>query len=221
MDFKIRHTGKSLCLLAALFAINTILFSCLHAQNPEISEKEAIAVRRVLTDHIAENYNPEDFNDFIYVSLKSQRLYRIEHKQITESYTVSCASAGAGCMSGSNKTPVGLHSVCGKYGDNVPLGGIMKARQYTGKIATIYTDSTNVEEDDVTTRIMWLCGEEPGINKGGKVDSHNRYIYIHGTPEEGLLGTPASHGCIRMCNKEVIDLYNRVPSGTYVLILNK
>ncbi len=67
---------------------------------------------------------------------------------------------------------------------------------------------------------MWLAGEEDGVNKGGNIDSKSRNIYIHGTPEEGLLGTPASHGCIRMSNADVISLYNAVREGTYVIILN-
>ena len=81
-----------------------------------------------------------------------------------------------------------------------------------------------MEEDHVTTRIMWLQGMEPGHNKGTnaagkKVDSHGRYIYIHGTPEEGLIGAPHSHGCVRMINRDVITVYDALPSGTPVLIL--
>jgi lipoprotein-anchoring transpeptidase ErfK/SrfK len=76
----------------------------------------------------------------------------------------------------------------------------------------------DTEDDYVTSRIIWLDGEEDGLNKGGNVDSYKRYIYIHGTHEEGLIGTKASHGCIRMFNYDVIELFNLVNIGTKVLI---
>ncbi len=157
--------------------------------------------------------------NFLYVSLSEQRMYRVINNEITNFYIISGAKNGADCQSGSNKTPTGLHVIAAKYGDNVPLGGILKSRVYNGKISRIYTDAIDMETDDVTTRILWLKGEEKGINLGGKVDSYNRYVYIHGTPEEGLLGTPASHGCIRMKNEEVISLYDMTSVGTLVLIL--
>jgi len=97
----------------------------------------------------------------------------------------------------------------------------MIARNFEGEIATIFTDSTTSKTDDITSRILWLSGLEQGINKGGNVDSYQRYIYIHGTSEEGKLGIPASHGCIRMKNKDVIKLFNKVNEGTKVLILDK
>jgi len=95
----------------------------------------------------------------------------------------------------------------------------MISRVYSGKIAEILTDKTNAKKDYVTSRIMWLQGEEPGINKGRNMDSYNRYIYIHGTPEEGFIGQPASHGCIRMKNKDVIELFELVEEGTHLLVL--
>ena len=95
----------------------------------------------------------------------------------------------------------------------------MKGRVFYGDIATIYTDETKSKTDDITSRIFWLEGLEKGKNKGKGIDSFSRYIYIHGTSEEGRLGTPASHGCIRMKNKAVIDLYKKIEVGTLVLIL--
>ena len=92
---------------------------------------------------------------------------------------------------------------------------------FTDKIAKIHNDSSRSKTDDVTTRVLWLSGEEDGINKGGNVDSYQRYIYIHGTSEEGRLGIPASHGCIRMKNFEVVELFNKIALGTKVLILDK
>lgn len=158
--------------------------------------------------------------NFLWVNLQAQKMYRIQNNEITATYIISGAKAGAGCKAGSNQTPTGLHTVAEKYGEDVPIGGILKSRKYTGEVATIYSDETDVVSDYVTTRILWLKGLEEGINKGGKVDSYNRYIYIHGTPEEGLLGKPASHGCIRMQNREVIELYNQTNVGELVLITN-
>jgi len=95
----------------------------------------------------------------------------------------------------------------------------MIGRVFYGQIATLYNDKTKSKTDDVTSRIFWLEGLEIGKNKGEGIDSYKRYIYIHGTSEEGRLGEPASHGCIRMKNKEVIDLYKLIEVGTLVLIL--
>ena len=157
--------------------------------------------------------------EIIFVSIEKQQLYHIKNNKIISEFIISSSAYGTGNKAGSNKTPLGLHKVKQKYGEKTPINGRMIARVYTGEIATIYKDSTKSKTDDVTTRILWLKGLEQGKNKGEGIDSFKRYIYIHGTSEEGRLGTPASHGCIRMTNKEVIDLYNKVAIGTLVLIL--
>ena len=157
--------------------------------------------------------------EIIFVSIKKQRLYHIKNDAIIKEYIISSSAYGIGSEAGSNKTPLGLHKVNQKYGEKTPINGRMVGRVFYGKIATIYKDNTKSKTDDVTTRILWLEGLEHGKNKGEGIDSFKRYIYIHGTSEEGRLGTPASHGCIRMKNKEVIDLYNKVAIGTLVLIL--
>ena len=126
---------------------------------------------------------------------------------------------GIGSEAGSNKTPLGLHKVNQKYGAKTPINGRMVGRVFYGEIATIYLDDSKSKTDDITSRIFWLEGLEKGKNKGKGIDSYKRYIYIHGTSEEGRLGNPASHGCIRMKNKEVIGLYNLIEVGTLVLIL--
>jgi len=95
----------------------------------------------------------------------------------------------------------------------------MIGRVFYGHIANIFSDETKSKTDDITSRIFWLEGLENGKNKGKGIDSFRRYIYIHGTSEEGRLGKPASHGCIRMKNNEVIDLYKTIAIGTLVLIL--
>jgi hypothetical protein len=177
-----------------------------------------------LQDYVQAYPEVDCSGDFIFVSSENQCLYHYRNWELIQSYDISTAKAGIGCESGSNKTPSGMHRIKEKYGEGLKPGAILKSRVFTGKIAKIYTDSTDVPEDHVTTRILWLDGQEPGINrgknaKGIKVDSHGRYIYIHGTPEEGLIGQPQSHGCVRMLNRDVIALYDTVPTGTPVLIL--
>jgi len=105
-------------------------------------------------------------------------------------------------------------------GDEVPINGILRYGFYSNEIAQIINEPKTSGKDLVTSRILWLEGLEKGKNKGGLMDSYNRGIYIHGTNEEGLIRTPASHGCVRMNNKDVIELFNIVPKGIYVLILD-
>ena len=156
---------------------------------------------------------------FIIVDANDQRLYLFESNQLKFEFPVSTSAVGVGSEEGSNRTPLGLHRIAEKFGDGEPVGMIFKSRRPTGKLATIQTRPIKGDGDDVTTRIMWLQGLQPGINEGKGVDSHARFIYIHGTPEEGLIGRPESHGCIRMNNKQVIELFNQVPVGTLVDII--
>jgi hypothetical protein len=152
----------------------------------------------------------------IIVDGSQQRLhYLTAPQQVAASYLISTGKNGFGNTPGTGKTPTGAHTIYKKFGDGAPLGRIFKGRADTGKNTTIYHDETDVADDHVTTRILWLRGIEPGIN----LDNHFRHIYIHGTPEEGLLGSPVSHGCVRMRNKDVVSLYNKTPVGTLVTIL--
>jgi lipoprotein-anchoring transpeptidase ErfK/SrfK len=167
----------------------------------------------------AENYISKDFNELLFISIENQKLYHIKNKKIINTFSISSSEYGAGSKNGSKKTPLGLHKIKEKYGEKTPINGRMVGRIFYGKIATIYNDTTKSKTDDVTSRILWLEGVEQGKNKGEGIDSYKRYIYIHGTSEEGRLGMPASHGCIRMKNKDVIDLYKIVEVGTLVLIL--
>ena len=134
--------------------------------------------------------------------------------KIISGYDVSASKYGYGYERGSNQTPWGVHRIAGKYGEGQPSGMSFYDRRPTGEIATIYTDSTDVDEDPVTSRIFWLQGLQD-INR----TSYWRFIYIHGTHEEGLIGTPQSKGCIRMKNEDVIDLFDKVPTGTHVNII--
>ena len=148
----------------------------------------------------------------------AQRLSLLRGTTVVRAWTVSTSAYGLGGRSGSNKTPLGRHRVAEKFGKGAPLGTIFRARKNTGKIARVFSDRTDVEEDLVLTRILWLEGLEEGRNRGPGVDSRSRFIYVHGTNEEGLIGTPASHGCVRMRNRDVVELYSLVPVGTPVSI---
>ena len=165
------------------------------------------------------NYISTDYSELLFVSIENQKMYHIKEGAIVKKYIISSSEYGTGSEAGSNKTPLGLHKVKEKYGDETPINGRMIGRVFYGQIATLYNDTTKSKTDDVTSRIFWLEGLEKGKNKGEGIDSYKRYIYIHGTSEEGRLGRPASHGCIRMKNNEVIDLYKTIAIGTLVLIL--
>jgi len=151
----------------------------------------------------------------IIVDISDQMLYLAKDQKIIKRYLVSTSKYGAGNRAGSHKTPLGTHRICHKIGEGAKINTIFKAGINTGKTMEIGIDS---KEDLITTRIMWLKGLEAGINKGNGIDSYNRRIYIHGTPEEELIGRPASYGCIRMKNKDVIELFNLLKEGTLVEI---
>lgn len=156
----------------------------------------------------------------IVVDVPSQQLYLFESGELIGSFPVSTAERGTGNQEGSLQTPLGLHRVDEKIGADAPRGLIFRGRQPTGELAEILEGADErAARDDVTTRILWLQGMEPGVNQGGDVDSKQRYIYIHGTPEEGRIGRPASHGCVRMTNADVITLFDRVQEGALVDII--
>ena len=154
----------------------------------------------------------------IEVDISEQRLYLIENNLIKASYPISTSKYGEGSIENSFKTPLGKHSIKEMIGEEAEINTIFTSRINTKRSATIIDQFKDTDNDYVTSRIMWLDGEEDGFNKGGNVDSFRRYIYIHGTHEEGLIGTKASHGCIRMFNYDVIELFNLVNIGTKVLI---
>jgi len=173
-----------------------------------------------LKEYLEIKYKGKNFQRFLYVAAKQQKMYLIEKDEVIATFPISTAKKGLGSQAGSNKTPTGLHLIREKVGDGVPLTGIIKEKVYTGTTANIIHHNRHGNEDIITTRLFHLDGVEPGINKGGEVDSYIRAIMIHGTNEEGLIGKPASHGCVRMKNEDVLKLYDLVNSGTYVVILN-
>lgn len=165
--------------------------------------------------------NDETGDQALVVDVPGQRLYLYESGELVGSFPVSTAERGTGNREGSMKTPLGLHRVDEKIGAGAPRGMIFRGRRPTGELAEILTGpDQRAAHDDVTSRILWLEGLEPGVNRGGEVDSRQRYIYIHGTPEEGRIGQPASHGCVRMTNADVITLFDRVREGALVDIID-
>jgi len=160
----------------------------------------------------------------LIISIAEQKLYLIKSQKLKNSYSISSAEAGIGNKSGSYQTPLGTHRISEKFGENALISSIFKARKNTHTVAEILNNpNTKSKDDNITSRILWLDGLEEGSNKGldkdgNNVDSHSRYIYIHGTDEEGRLGKAASHGCIRMANNDVIELFNEVQIGCLVII---
>jgi hypothetical protein len=124
----------------------------------------------------------------------------------------STSRFGISQVAGSNGTPLGLHRVVEKIGGGWPVGTVFKGRKPVG-----YTWQ-GMPDAKITTRILWLEGLEPGFNCGGNVDSHARYIYIHGTGDQTTIGKPVSHGCIHVADADLIPLYDLLPSGTLVWI---
>ena len=156
----------------------------------------------------------------LIVTVGDQRLIACRGGEVRAVYPVSTAAKGVGSLENSGRTPLGWHRVCEWIGEGEPLGRPFVSRKPSGKALPASKWREAASADMVLTRIMWLDGLEPGRNKGGAVDSHDRFIYIHGTNQEQLLGTPASHGCIRLGNRAVAELFEMTAgSSTYCLIL--
>ena len=136
-----------------------------------------------------------------------------------EVWPVSTAARGAGERDGSEQTPRGRHAVRQKIGAGAPERAVFVGREPTGEVCTADRFADEPERDWILSRILWLDGLEEGRNRGGDVDSRARFIYIHGTPDEARIGEPASHGCIRMRNRDVIALFDRVEEGIEVEIV--
>lgn len=191
------------------------------AQTPQQAPVGAVVENRFtpILNELAKNFPTYSTNKVLVVDATAQKMILVEQGKAVGEWVISTATKGLGSEKGSDKTPLGVHRIAEKIGAGAPLGAIFKSRQNTGQIVDILTaPGADSPDDYVTSRIMWLDGLEPGLNKGGNVDSKERFIYIHGTGEEGRLGTPASHGCIRMRNKDVIDLFERVDENTLVVI---
>jgi lipoprotein-anchoring transpeptidase ErfK/SrfK len=152
----------------------------------------------------------KDHRNKMFVSVKDQRMLLVRDGKPVKSYPISTSKFGLGDQPGSNRTPIGRMEIARKIGDGARPGTVFKSRRPTGEVLQPNAPG----RDPIVSRILWLNGK----------DSHNRnayrrYIYIHGTPEQYRLGTPASYGCIRMGCRDVVDLYNRVGYGADVYVI--
>jgi lipoprotein-anchoring transpeptidase ErfK/SrfK len=150
----------------------------------------------------------------IEISIPEQRLTLWgDDGRALERYPVSTARNGAGEREGSFCTPRGDHIVRAKIGSGQPLNTVFRGRRPTGEIWTPELGERFPGRDWILTRILWLSGCEVGKNRLGNVDTMRRYIYIHGSPDSVPMGKPGSIGCIRMRNRDIVDLFDRVPAG--------
>ncbi|MBO1926712.1 L,D-transpeptidase [Thiomicrorhabdus sp. 6S2-11] len=154
-------------------------------------------------------------NQCLIACIAEQRLYFFTEQGVYF-WPISSALKGVGNLKNSNQTPLGWHLIRAKIGQDSPIYSVFKARRPTGEICDLASADKN--RDWILSRILWLSGMQKGVNRLGHCDSMQRYIYIHGTNEEDLLGTAASHGCLRMQNDDVIELFARVNSGCPILI---
>ena len=156
----------------------------------------------------------------IRISISDQSLELLDKAGgLERRYAISTAANGVGEANGSYCTPRGRHIVRAKIGAGQPENTVFVRRRPTGEIYTPELGARFPERDWILTRILWLSGCEPGFNRLGEVDTMRRFIYIHGSPDTVAMGTPGSHGCVRMRNADVMDLFERVAAGTPVEIV--
>ena len=179
-----------------------------------------VSEKNITNNIVNEFIKNNEKSSYILINIDEQKLI-YKSKFRTYTYSISSSVNGLGNKKDSYKTPFGKHIISEKIGEDLPLGAVFKGRKWTKEVMRPIKEEIDIPEDVITSRILWLDGLEEGINKGGNVDSKERFIYIHGTAEEGLIGKPASIGCIRMKNKDVIKLFNRVKENTKVLIYSK
>jgi len=155
----------------------------------------------------------------ININITLQELVIIDdNNNVIKRYSVSTSKHGAGELKGSYCTPRGAHIIRAKIGAGQPANTVFVGRRPTGEIYSPDLLTKYPNRDWILTRILWLSGCEVGFNRLGKVDTMRRYIYIHGSPDSVDMGKPASIGCIRMKNNDIIDLFERVSPGTHVNI---
>jgi len=153
----------------------------------------------------------------VHIHIASQRLELITENGV-QTWPVSTAARGVGEQKGSYCTPRGAHVIRARIGADCPINSVFVGRRATGEIYTPELGRAQPDRDWILTRILWLSGREPGFNRLGDCDTMQRYIYIHGTPDEVFAPRPLSHGCIRMRNADLMALFAQVSAGTPVLI---
>lgn len=154
----------------------------------------------------------------IDVDVKAQQLSLFNEGSLVKQYSISTAKNGVGEKNASEKTPRGMHIIRAKIGSGEQVNTVFIGRRPTGELYSADLRIKQPERDWILTRILWLSGMEVGKNRLGDVDTMRRYIYIHGCPDDDVLGIPGSHGCIKMRNNDIIELFDAVLPGTHVLI---
>jgi L,D-transpeptidase YbiS len=154
----------------------------------------------------------------IHISLADQCLRLYQNQHLHAKYAVSTALNGPGQLRDSACTPTGKHKIRLKIGGHCPLNTVFVGRRPTGECYSSELARQAPDRDWILTRILWLTGCESGYNRGGNCDSLHRFIYIHGTPDTEPMGVPMSHGCIRMRNQDIVELYDQVSRQTEVSI---
>jgi lipoprotein-anchoring transpeptidase ErfK/SrfK len=152
------------------------------------------------------------------IVVKTQQMVLYNNEHLVKVYSISTAKKGVGEQLGSEQTPRGWHVIRAKIGQDQPENAVFRGRRFTGEIYTPDLKVQYPDRDWILTRIFWLSGLEHGRNRLGSVDTMRRYVYIHGTPDETSLGIPGSHGCIRMNNQDILELFDLVPVGAKLLI---
>lgn len=153
----------------------------------------------------------------LVVRLGTQTMQFFTKGKLVKSYTVSTSRRPPSNVKDSLGTPRGLHEIAERIGEGQPPGVVFKSRVPTGRHYSEFPDAA-ADTNFITTRILWLRGLEAGVNQGGDVDTHARYIYIHGTNHEERIGERMSAGCVLMRNAEIAELFEQVRSGDQVLI---
>ena len=167
----------------------------------------------------AEESFPLIIDSNIEISTAQQKLYLFVEHELAQIYDISTSRFGIGNNAGSFRTPLGRHNIFQKIGAGELVGRVFWGRNPMPLVVPIVSSRpTKKDSRYITTRILWLEGREDGINKGGIVDTKNRFIYIHGTNMEGAIGSPDSFGCVYMKNQDIIELFDIVAVGTLVVI---
>lgn len=159
----------------------------------------------------------------LVINIAQQNLTVYQQNKKTAQYPVSTAKNGMGSQQDSGCTPLGKHVIAEKIGGSAPRNAVFIGRVPTGEVYSVDFGILHPERDWILSRILWLSGLEEGVNKGsnsqGGCDTYQRYIYIHGTPDSEPMGAPYSHGCVRMRNQDIIELFEQVEEGTSVTIV--
>jgi len=158
---------------------------------------------------------------FLHLSISKQQLALYSEEgdsKPMKTYSISTALNGIGADKGSGKTPLGRHIIRAKIGEGQPINTVFVGRRPTGEVYDAALAEAHPQRDWILTRILWLSGLEKGVNRLGQVDTMQRYIYLHGTPDSEPMGQPFSHGCVRMRNTDILDLFDRIPAGTEMVI---